>query len=364
MKHVKYFILIFVSVWAAASLTAQESDTAKTSEPWYNLKKKDSLYFSLNPGASLFSTDFSIQGSGGTADMSGTDSAWSFDVESRDYLLTKNIGMQLIYHNTLIHLNRQTREISGKSENSSSSSSSSSSNSSSSSSSSLVPLDSASQTTSETYDAGTRMDLKINAFYPVIFYQFKDDQFRIGFGPGSAIVHPRGDFTLVGSSLQGILLYNFLFNNKSALDNKFLNYLQYYYFSSGLVDLKHGDPYVNYFIFNLLDGSNLENLSTYNMLQGYRPSMDTLILAAIIQNQTQYSSRKLNFLESLSLASLGRGYIDFTSRPFFAYQFYLDIRDLYGFRISLNLGGGGFRKGEFDYHLSSTTLTATYPLNF
>ncbi|EMJ97458.1 hypothetical protein AB3N61_03490 [Leptospira sp. WS58.C1] len=306
-------------------------------------------FFSIQPGGSYdFISDLDISGRGRSAAMTTTSqrSNFFFDIRSKDFKINEAFGVQLLFHSARKEFDKQSYSVPAPDTSSSSDSSSSSSSSSSSGQ---------NDKNSVTADLGTNVKVDYNYIIPTFYWGNPDvDGFRMGVGFGLADIRMRGnvDFRDPGEMIGK--LYGAMGDR-----NTFLNTLSFIQLSSGLVDLRSGDPLFNYLLLNLSQGNNLELMGAYLASQGTNFSTDILSLLVYTSLKDDY-----NPLELLALSALSRTSINAKDKQVFAYMIYVETPKFGFVKARLSWHGPLFKDSGYTIHMSTLELALMIPINF
>ncbi|PJZ25624.1 hypothetical protein CH352_02810 [Leptospira hartskeerlii] len=312
-------------------------------------KSPKARFFSIQPGGSYdFISDLDISGRGKSAAMT-TESQqpnFFFDIRSKDLKINEAFGVQLLFHSARKEFDKQSTSNSTSNSSSSSDSSSSSSGSSSSGE---------SNKNTATADLGTNVKVDYNYIIPTFYWGNPEvDGFRMGVGFGLADIKMRGniDFRDPGETIGK--MYGAMGDRDT-----FLNTLSFIQLSSGLVDLRRGDPIFNYLLLNLSQGNNLELMGAYLASQGTHFSTDLLSLLVYTNLQDKY-----NALELLALTALTRTGINAKDKQVFAYMIYVETPKFGFVKARLSWHGPLFKDSGYTIHMSTLELALMVPIDF
>ncbi|TGM95157.1 hypothetical protein [Leptospira dzoumogneensis] len=314
-------------------------------------KSPKAKFFSIQPGGSYdFISDLDISGRGASAAMT-TESQkpnFFFDIRSKDYKINEAFGFQFLFHSARKEFDKQVYSVPAPDTGSSSGSSSSSSSSSGSSS-------GKNDKNTVTADLGTNVKVDYNYIIPTFYWGNPEvDGFRMGFGFGLADMRMRGnvDFRDPGQTIGK--LYGAMGDRDT-----FLNTLSFIQLSSGLVDLRRGDPIFNYLLVNLSQGNNLELMGAYLASQGTHFSTDIISLLVYANLQDKYSP-----LELLALSALSRTSINAKDKQVFAYMIYVETPKFGFVKARLSWHGPLFKDSGYTIHMSTLELALMIPIDF
>ncbi|XDD49678.1 hypothetical protein AB3N59_14955 [Leptospira sp. WS92.C1] len=308
---------------------------------------KKAKYFSILPGVNhVVVNDLEIKGQGKKAEMevSRPQPNFFFDVKSKDFRINEAFGFQFLFHTSSIAFDRQrySQLVSGGSNSSSSSSKASGS----SEESEIIHA-----------DLGTRLRVDYSYLIPTFYWGNPDvDGFRMGLGAGLADLRMRGnvDFRESWDTI-GRLVFPYADTNRTD----FLNGMAQLQFSSGLVDLKSGDPVFNYLLFNLSQNNNLEWMGLYLLGQGVHFSTDLLSILTYIQYKDHFSP-----LELLALGALSRSSINSKPKNVFAYMIFLETPKFGFVKFRFSVNGPIFNDSGFRFRMTLFELSAMIPIEF
>ncbi|MGJ4790294.1 hypothetical protein [Leptospira koniambonensis] len=366
-----YFLLLFcilfpIPNFASPAKTDLDEDVLKEIRDHYDSGQKankfdrdlgvpktpKARFFSIQPGGSYdFISDLDISGRGRAAAMT-TDSQrpnFFFDIRSKDYKINEAFGVQLLFHSARKEFDKQVYSVPSFDGGGGSSSGSSSSSSSGSSSNSDK-----NDKNTVTADLGTNVRVDYNYIIPTFYWGNPEvDGFRMGFGFGLADMRIRGnvDFRDPGETIGK--MYGAMGDRDT-----FLNTLSFIQMSSGLVDLRRGDPIFNYLLVNLSQGNNLELMGAYLASQGTHFSTDIVSLLVYSTLQDKY-----NPLELLALSALSRTSINAKDKQVFAYMLYVETPKFGFMKARLSWHGPLFKDSGYTIHMSTLELALMVPID-
>ncbi|MEI1276689.1 hypothetical protein V6Z05_00025 [Leptospira venezuelensis] len=364
-----YFLLLFcilftIPNFASPVKTDLDEDVLKEIRDHYDSSQKankfdrdlgvpktpKAKFFSIQPGGSYdFISDLDLSGRGRSAAMT-TESQkpnFFFDIRSKDYKINEAFGVQLLFHSARKEFDKQSYSVPAPDTGSSSDSSSSSSSSNSSTG--------KNDKNSVTADLGTNVRVDYNYIIPTFYWGNPEvDGFRMGFGFGLADMRMRGnvDFRDPGETIGK--MYGAMGDRTT-----FLNTLSFLQLSSGLVDLRRGDPIFNYLLLNLSQGNNLETMGAYLASQGTHFSTDIVSLLVYANLQDKYSP-----LELLALSALSRTSINAKDKQVFAYMIYVETPKFGFIKARLSWHGPLFKDSGYTIHMSTLELALMVPIDF
>ncbi|MDX1960233.1 MAG: hypothetical protein SFU98_16810, partial [Leptospiraceae bacterium] len=199
-------------------------------------------YFSFAPGVNFQSVDFIAKQGNRSAHMANPEgiTSYSLDLKSRDFQISENFGSSLILYNGSLRLNKQflSDPFSG----------------------SLT--DESSPSPKKIADLGTDVRIDYSYLIPSFYFGKKDfESIRFGLGLGLGRTKVLGNMSFEDPIEYAFLLFKD--NRKNLLDA--ITFKQY---STGSIDIRTGDPILNYLYLNLNSGNNLETLVLYMASQG------------------------------------------------------------------------------------------------
>ncbi|TGL60421.1 hypothetical protein [Leptospira sarikeiensis] len=366
--YVIFFLFIYLSVGLISNSFASpwraglDEDVLKEIKEHYDsgqkgtkfdrdlgVPKSKAKYFSIQPGGSYdFLSDLTFNGRGRSADMGiGRPTPnFFFDIRSKDLKINEAFGVQLLFHSASKEFDRQSYSVPAPDADSSSGSSSGSS------SSSTTGENKKNQVTA---DLGTRVKVDYNYIIPTFYWGNPEvDGFRMGLGFGLADMRLRGnvDFRDPGDTLAK--MYGATGDRES-----FLNTLSFVQLSSGLVDLRKGDPIFNYLLLNLSQGNNLELMGAYLASQGTHFSTDIISLFVYANLQGNFTP-----LELLALSALSRTSVNAKDRQVFAYMLYVETPKFGFVRARLSWHGPLFKDSGYTIHMSTLEFALMVPIDF